>query len=74
MIKKSVKLNPDFENVLSGDNIKSALADGADVLVLETAIKKREELAKNIRGRRRKHQSAPLDSIARQKNEDGRTR
>ena len=46
MIKKSVMLNPDFENVLSGDNIKSALADGADALVLETAIKKREELAK----------------------------
>lgn len=47
MIKKSVMLNPDFENVLSGDNIKSALADGADALVLETAIKKREELAKS---------------------------
>ena len=46
MIKKSVMLNPGFENVLSGDNIKSALADGADALVLETAIKKREELAK----------------------------
>ena len=46
MIKKSVMLNPNFENVLSGDNIKSALADGADALVLETAIKKRKELAK----------------------------
>lgn len=46
MIKKSVMLNPDFENVLSSDNVKSALADGADSLVLETAIKKREELAK----------------------------
>ena len=46
MIKKSVILNSDFENVLSGDNIKSALADGTDSLVLETAIKKREELAK----------------------------
>ena len=46
MIKKSVILNPDFENVLSDDNIKSALADGTDALVLETAIKKRKELEK----------------------------
>lgn len=46
MIKKSVILNPDFENVLSGDKVKSALADGADALVLETALKKREELVK----------------------------
>lgn len=46
MIKKSVILNPDFENVLSGDNIKSALADGTEALVLEKAIKKRDELVK----------------------------
>ena len=46
MIKKSVMLNPDFENVLSGDNIKSALENGTDALVLETAIKKRKELEK----------------------------
>lgn len=46
MIKKSVMLNPDFDNVLSGENIKSTLAEGADSFVLETALKKREELAK----------------------------
>ncbi|OGF19333.1 hypothetical protein A3I35_03030 [Candidatus Falkowbacteria bacterium RIFCSPLOWO2_02_FULL_45_15] len=46
MIKKSIMLNPDFKNVLSGENIQSALADGADALVIETAIKKREELAR----------------------------
>ena len=45
MIKKSVMLNPNFANALSGENIKSALAEGADTLVLETAIKKRGELA-----------------------------
>jgi len=46
MIKKSVILNPDFENVLDGDNLRTALADGTDAMVLEQALKKREELAK----------------------------
>lgn len=46
MIKKSVLLNPDFKNVLSGDNLTSALADGTDMMVLEEALKKRTELAK----------------------------
>jgi len=46
MIKKSVVLNPDFDNVLSGNRVKSALADGADTLVLKHALEKRHELAK----------------------------
>ncbi len=46
MIKKSVLLNPNFKNVLSGDNVTSALADGTDMMVLEEALKKRAELAK----------------------------
>lgn len=46
MIKKSVLLNPNFKNVLSGDNVTSALADGTDMMVLEEALKKREELVK----------------------------
>ena len=45
MIKKSVALNPGFDNVLKADNITSALADGALALVLKTAMAKREELA-----------------------------
>ncbi len=44
MIKKSVMLNPNFKNVLSGDNLQSTLADGTDALVLEEALKKRSEL------------------------------
>lgn len=46
MIKKAVVLNPDFKNILSGDNLTTALADGTDAMVLEEAIKKREELVK----------------------------
>ncbi len=49
MIKKSVKLNPDFENVLSADKLKSALASGTDAMVLEEALRKRDELAKAYR-------------------------
>ena len=44
MIKKSVILNPDFKNMLSGDNLKTALAAGTDAMVLEEALKKRAEL------------------------------
>ena len=44
MIKKSVLLNPNFKNVLSGDNLTSALADGTDMMVLEEALKKHTEL------------------------------
>lgn len=46
MIKKSILLNQNFKNVLSGDNVTSALADGTDMMVLEEALKKRTELAK----------------------------
>jgi len=46
MIKKSVILNPNFKNVLSGDSLKTKLADGTDAMVLEEALKKREEIAK----------------------------
>jgi len=46
MIKKSVLLNPNFKNILSGDNLKTALADGTDAMVLEVALKKRTEIAK----------------------------
>lgn len=44
MIKKSVRLNPDFENILTGANLKTALADGTDAMVLEAALTKRAEL------------------------------
>jgi len=46
MIKKSVILNPNFKNVLSGDSLKTTLADGTDAMVLEEGIKKRAEIAK----------------------------
>lgn len=49
MIKKSVILNPDFENVLSGENLKSSLTDGTDAMVLEEALKKRNELVKTYK-------------------------
>lgn len=45
MIKKAVILNPNFKNVLTGDNLKSMLAKGSDAMVLEEAIKKRNEIA-----------------------------
>lgn len=44
MVKKSVILNPEFKNILSGDNLQSALADGTDAMVLEEGLKKRTEL------------------------------
>ena len=46
MIKKSVALNADFENILDGKNIETKLADGADALVLKESLKKRAELVK----------------------------
>jgi type III restriction enzyme len=46
MIKKSVILNANFKNILSGDSLKTALADGTDIMVLEEALKKRAEIAK----------------------------
>lgn len=44
MIKKSVILNQNFANVLAGDKLKTALADGTDAMVLLEALKKRSEL------------------------------
>ncbi len=49
MIKKSVILNADFKNILSGDNLKTALADGTDIMVLEEALKKRAEIAESYK-------------------------
>jgi len=46
MIKKSVVLNPNFKNILQGTRIKTLLSDGTDAMVLEEALKKREELVK----------------------------
>ena len=45
MIKKSVVINEGFKNMLAGDGIRSTLAESADELVLEEALKKREQLA-----------------------------
>lgn len=44
MIKKSVILNPNFKNIFSEDSLKSTLADGTDAMVLEEALKKRQEI------------------------------
>lgn len=49
MIKKSVLLNPDFENVLRGEKIASELASSTDEIVLREAVKKREELTRAYR-------------------------
>jgi len=46
MIKKSVILNPNFTNVLTGDSLKTALADGTDAMVLEEALKQRNDIVK----------------------------
>lgn len=50
MIKKSVILNPDFKNVLEKENLKTALANGTDAMVLQLALKKRDELAAAYKG------------------------
>ncbi len=44
MIKKSVILNANFKNILSGNNLETALADGTDIMVLDEALKKRFEI------------------------------
>jgi len=47
MIKKSVILNSNFKNVLSGNRLQTTLAvDGTDAMVIEEALKKRTEIAK----------------------------
>lgn len=55
MIKKLIRINPDFENDIIGDKIKSSLAGGSDFKVLDCAVSKRkqleaayEEIGKNI--------------------------
>jgi type III restriction enzyme len=44
MIKKSVILNSDFENVLSKDKVTSALSEGSDQFVLDQGLAKLAEL------------------------------
>jgi len=44
MIKKAVILNPDFENVLKDKKVQSQLSKQSEELVIETALKKRDEL------------------------------
>lgn len=44
MVKKSVILNPDFENILTGENIKTSMAEGSDMMVLQEALKKRAQI------------------------------
>jgi type III restriction enzyme len=46
MIKKSVILNPNFKNILSGDTLKTALAEGTNAMVLKEGLKKRAEILK----------------------------
>lgn len=58
MIKKSVLLNPDFENVLAGEKIKSSLSEGSDNFVLEQALQKREEIVQAYK--EEGHQINPL--------------
>lgn len=44
MIKKAVLLNPEFENIIKQGKIESQLSTGTEELVINTALKKREEL------------------------------
>jgi type III restriction enzyme len=46
MIKKAVILNEEFENLLKKGKIKSDLSGGSEELVIDSALKKREELRK----------------------------
>ncbi len=46
MIKKAVILNENFENILRKGKIASDLSKGSEELVIEAALKKREELVK----------------------------
>lgn len=49
MIKKSVVLNPDFENVYEEKRIQSALSETSDQIVLDESIKRRSLLAESYR-------------------------
>lgn len=46
MIKKAVILNENFENILKKGKIESDLSTGSEELVIDAALKKREELVK----------------------------
>jgi type III restriction enzyme len=46
MIKKGVLLNPDFENTLEKDKVKSSLSSGTDLFVLDQGMAKLAELQK----------------------------
>ena len=46
MIKKAVILNENFENLLKKGKIESGLSTGSEELVIDAALKKREELVK----------------------------
>lgn len=46
MIKKAVLLNEDFENMVKDNKVVSKLSNGSEEFVLDTAIKKRNELVK----------------------------
>lgn len=46
MIKKAIILNDDFINLLKNGKIESKLSGGSDELVIDAALKKREELLK----------------------------
>lgn len=49
MIKKSVVLNPDFENLYKSKKIESALSETSDQIVLDESVKKRSLLAEAYR-------------------------
>ena len=44
MIKKSILLNPNFTNLFSEDTVNSTLSKSSNSIVLEEALKKREEI------------------------------
>jgi type III restriction enzyme len=46
MIKKTILLNPNFENIISNQTIDSVLSKSSNLVVLEEALKKRNELLK----------------------------
>jgi type III restriction enzyme len=48
MIKKAVILNEDFENLLKKGKVESTLSTGSEELVIDAALKKREELEKSF--------------------------
>ncbi len=45
MIKNAVLLNSEFENILKNGKIESKLSQGTEEMVIDTALKKRKELA-----------------------------